>query len=263
MDLIEKKHTGIFSILDEQCKLAKCTDQSFALCTYEKCGNHPRFLADRSQKAAGLFAINHYAGPVEYNSTSFLEKNKDELPKEATDFLLSSSIPLLAKLGSILSENKSAMNKSSRNVGSSQKVQRSSSSLASASVGNQFAVQLRELRQRVDKTNPHYIRCLKPNDELTPDNFVATIIADQLRCAGVLEAVRVSRVGYPQRYEKSTFVRRYRILGVSVLEKAQRLRQRDLCEALVECVVPQIWKRQNPTDNPTRDHKYPSKSVQR
>jgi len=256
LDLIEKKHTGIFSILDEQCKLAKCTDQSFANVTYEKCRDHPRFIADRTQKAAGSFSINHYAGPVEYSSASFLEKNKDELPKEATDFLFSSSITLLTKLGSILSKNKSAGNKPTRNGGSSQRMQRSLGSLASASVGNQFAVQLRELRQRIDKTAPHYIRCLKPNDELTPDNFVPSIIADQLRCAGVLEAVRVSRVGYPQRYLKDMFVRRYRIL------KAHQLRQRDVCEALVEYVVPQIWEIQNPVSESAIDHGHPSKSVQ-
>jgi hypothetical protein len=31
LDLIEKKRTGIISILDEQCRLTKCTDQSFVL----------------------------------------------------------------------------------------------------------------------------------------------------------------------------------------------------------------------------------------
>jgi len=259
LDLIEKKHTGIFSILNEQCKLARCTDQSFAISAYEKCENNPRFTADRSQRAAGSFTIHHYAGPVEYRSTSFLDKNKDELPKEATDFLLKSSIPLLAKLGSILSGKEQTNSRPVRNSGCYQRNQRSSSSLAPASVVSQFAAQLRELRQRIDKTSPHYIRCLKPNDELTPDNFVPAIIADQLRCAGVLEAVRVSRVGYPQRYLKDLFVRRYRILGVGALENAKRLRRRDVCKALVDCILPQIWERQNLIDNPDEE---PSKPVQ-
>ena len=241
LDLIEKKHTGIFSILDEQCKLAKCTDQSFANVTYEKCGENPRFDANRTQKARGMFCINHYAGLVEYSAESFLDKNKDELPKEATDFLLSSSTSIFVELGKILSLKTHEVSKSS----SSRNFQRSSNSLSRASVGSQFASQLRILRESVDRTSPHYIRCLKPNDNLVPDNFVPAIIADQLRCAGVLEAVRVSRIGYPQRYSKDLFVQRYWILGVDALKRAKRARMHDLCEVLVDCIVPQIWQRQN------------------
>ncbi len=241
LDLIEKKHTGIFSILDEQCRLAKCTDQSFATATDEKCCENPRYASNRTQRARGLFSIEHYAGVVEYNSKSFLDKNKDELPKEATDFLLSSSASIFVELGNILSDSNGGDIKVD---GSSRKSQRSSSSLTRASVGSQFASQLRILRENIDKTAPHYIRCLKPNDELIPDNFVPTIIADQLRCAGVLEAVRVSRLGYPQRYTKDMFVQRYRILAIRALNHAM-LRGNDLCEILVENVVPQIWQRQN------------------
>ena len=39
------------------------------------------------------------------------------------------------------------------------------------------------------------------------------MIIDQLRCGGVLEAVRVSRAGYPTRYPHNVFKARYYILG--------------------------------------------------
>ena len=241
LDLIEKKHSGIFSILDEQCKLAKCTDQSFANVTYEKCGENPRFDANRTQRARGMFCVNHYAGMVEYSADSFLDKNKDELPKEAIDFLLSSSTSIFVELGKILSSKRHE----GSNGSSSRKFQRTSSALSRASVGSQFCSQLRILRESIDKTSPHYIRCLKPNDDLIPDNFVSAIIADQLRCAGVLEAVRVSRIGYPQRYSKEMFVQRYWILGVAALNRAKQANVHDLCQVLVDCIVPQIWQRQN------------------
>ena len=222
--------------------MAKCTDQSFANMTYEKCSESPRFDSNRTQRARGLFSIEHYAGVVEYNSESFLDKNKDELPKEATDFLLSSSASIFVELGKIISGKSS---EGGNGDSSSRKVQRSSNSLTRASVGSQFASQLRTLRENIDQTSPHYIRCLKPNDELIPDNFVPAIIADQLRCAGVLEAVRVSRIGYPQRYSKDMFVQRYWILSILALTRARKSRGSDLCEVLVENVVPQIWERQN------------------
>jgi myosin heavy subunit len=85
--------------------------------------------------------------------------------------------------------------------------------VATKSVAAQFSSQLRELRSRIDTTVPHYIRCLKPNDELVPDSFDPKMIVDQLRCGGVLEAVRVSRAGYPTRYPHNVFKARYYFLG--------------------------------------------------
>lgn len=201
----------------------------------EKCGGHSRFGLTRTQKARGLFAVQHYAGTVEYDTSNFLNKNKDELPKEATDFLLSSSIATVNKLGEILSN--------SGVTGKKRKASNVKSSLSRASVGNQFSTQLKELRSKIDLTAPHYIRCIKPNDELTPDNYVPAVIADQLNCAGVLEAVRVSRVGYPQRYTKDLFVKRYLMLDVGSLKQA-KYGGKDLCAELVENLVPQIWSEQ-------------------
>ena len=86
-------------------------------------------------------------------------------------------------------------------------------SVATKSVGAQFSTQLAQLRSRIDTTAPHYIRCLKPNDDLVPDSFDPKMIVDQLRCGGVLEAVRVSRAGYPTRYPHNVFKARYYILG--------------------------------------------------
>ena len=48
IDLIEKKHSGIFSILDEQCKLAKCTDSSYSRgWDFVKCSRHKNFAKSR------------------------------------------------------------------------------------------------------------------------------------------------------------------------------------------------------------------------
>jgi hypothetical protein len=85
--------------------------------------------------------------------------------------------------------------------------------VATKSVSSQFSSQLRILRSRIEKTVPHYIRCLKPNDELVPDYFEPKNIIEQLRCGGVLEAVRVSRAGYPTRYPHDVFMARCYILG--------------------------------------------------
>merc|ERR1711957_46000 len=69
-----------------------------------------------------------------------------------------------------------------------------------------------------DIMSPHYVRCLKPNDELVPNHFDRAAVAEQLRCGGILEAVRVARAGYSNHYSHDEFLRRYRCLGWDALK---------------------------------------------
>jgi myosin-5 len=197
LDLIDKKHTGVLALLDEQCILPQSTDDKFTRYLYARCDKHPRFSATSSQRVDYLFCIEHYAGLVEYTAQSWIEKNKDQLPAASSDLLHSSSFGLLTELH--------------RFVRSEERGGRGT--VATKSVSSQFSSQLRVLRSRIDETVPHYIRCLKPNDDLAPDYFEPKNVVEQLRCGGVLEAVRVSRAGYPTRYPHEAFLARYQILG--------------------------------------------------
>ena len=90
------------------------------------------------------------------------------MPQEGIELLLSSSRPFVSYLGSILNSTNRAGNliahnggKASNNysdnsgsVGSGN----NKSSLSRASVSAQFSAQLRELRERIDRTSPHYVR---------------------------------------------------------------------------------------------------------
>lgn len=199
LDLIDLKHTGVMALLDEQCMLPKSTDNKFTRYLYARCDNHPRFRATSAQRVEYVFSIEHYAGLVEYSTEGWLEKNKDQLPSSAAELIKSSDFELLLDISRFVR----AEDRGGRGT------------VASKSVSFQFAQQLRTLRSRIETTVPHYIRCLKPNDELCPDYFEPKNIVEQLRCGGVLEAVRVSRAGYPTRYPHEVFLARYYILGKS------------------------------------------------
>lgn len=240
LDLIEKKHGGILSILDEQTRLPRCTDSTFAQAVYEKCDGHARFEASKSQQAVCAFSIDHYAGPVEYDTENFLEKNKDELPKETTELLQKSSHPLLASLGRDLECAAEEHHSSPLPKNRSKVLQRSSSSILRDSVGTQFRAQLLALRARIESTSPHYVRCLKPNDDLVPQNFNPLVIADQLRCAGVLEAIRVSRIGFPHRYPHDRFVQRYSLLAKNNFARNTRRKAGIDCDDLVQALTPPV-----------------------
>ena len=60
------------------------------------------------------------------------------------------------------------------------------------------------------KSSPRYIRCIKPNNLFTPTDFDSADVLKQLRCAGMLEAIRIRKAGYSIRIIFKDFIRRYR-----------------------------------------------------
>jgi len=229
LDLIDQKRSGILSILDDQCMLPKGVDSKFCRYLYQRCNDHPRFSASSKQRVRFQFSIEHYAGPVEYNTDGWILKNKDQLPVKGFELLHSSTFDLLKDIkGYIRCEERKGRG-----------------SVATKSVGAQFSLQLRTLRDRIDRTVPHYIRCLKPNDELIPDMFEPKNIVEQLRCGGVLEAVRVSRAGYPTRYPHELFIGRYYILIKAELEgtrQGQMMPRDEKLRALVDKIALSVWE---------------------
>ncbi|KAK4398417.1 Myosin-2 [Sesamum angolense] len=72
--------------------------------------------------------------------------------------------------------------------------------------------QLFKLMQQLERTTPHFIRCIKPNNKQIPGAFEKDLVLEQLRSCGVLEVVRISRSGYPTRMTHQEFTRRYGFL---------------------------------------------------
>ncbi|KAG7356913.1 ankyrin repeat domain protein [Nitzschia inconspicua] len=256
--LIENRRDGIFEILDENCRLSSCTDSSFVRSVLERCENHPRFGSSQIQRANQTFTIEHYLGTVAYCCEGFLEKNKDDLPKQSTDLLLSSTRSFMLHLGGWLvgggkinhrSTLISSVETSRSPTGQDRLLptRNSVSSILRETVSSQFRIQLHELRIRIDSTTPHFVRCLKPNEDLTPNKFNASMIADQLRCAGVLEAIRVSRIGFPHRFYHEQFLGRYGILANQNLLHGEGGRKH--CTSLITSLIPKVSTELNRMDD--------------
>jgi myosin-5 len=188
--------------------LPKGTDEKFAARLYKALHGNPRFLASKTEQMRGQFVILHYTGHVRYNVQNFCDKNKDELPKESQNLFLTSPSPLIPKMFRInesippISQKKTVPSNDNKKGGA----------LSRSFVGTQFKSQLSELMKKIQTTRPHYIRCLKPNDENVADKFKRIRVTEQLRYGGVLEAVRVARSGYPVRLPHDQWYQRYRIL---------------------------------------------------
>jgi myosin-5 len=72
--------------------------------------------------------------------------------------------------------------------------------------------------ETLNTTEPHYIRCVKPNAVLKPGIFENDNVLNQLRCGGVLEAIRISCAGYPTKRAFDEFLDRFVMLATDVPE---------------------------------------------
>ncbi|KAI3829743.1 hypothetical protein L1987_03871 [Smallanthus sonchifolius] len=196
LDLIEKKPGGIIALLDEACMFPKSTPDTFSQKLYQTFKTHRRFI--KPKLARSDFIISHYAGEVHYQSDQFLDKNKDYLVPEHQDLLSTSKCSFVAGLFPPLREDATKSSKFS-------------------SIGSRFKLQLQQLMETLNSTQPHYIRCVKPNNLLKQAVFENVNIIHQLRCGGVLEAIRISCAGYPTNKSFTDFVNRFGLLVPEVL----------------------------------------------
>ncbi|OIW20881.1 hypothetical protein TanjilG_24959 [Lupinus angustifolius] len=211
LDLIEKKPGGIIALLDEACMFPKSTHETFANKLYQTFKNHKRFIKPKLSRTD--FTISHYAGEVLYQSDHFLDKNKDYVVPEHQDLLGSSKCPFVAGLFPPLPEETSKSSKFS-------------------SIGSRFKLQLQQLMETLNSTEPHYIRCVKPNHVLKPAIFENVNIMQQLRCGGVLEAIRISCAGYPTRKPFFEFINRFTLLAPEVTEADED--EKTVCKKVLE-----------------------------
>ncbi|XP_062101076.1 myosin-15 [Humulus lupulus] len=198
LDLIEKKPIGIIALLDEACMFPRSTHETFSMKLFQHFRSHSRL--EKAKFSETDFTVSHYAGKVTYHTDTFLDKNRDYVVVEHCNLLSSSKCPLIAGLFPLLPEESLR------------------SSYKFSSVASRFKHQLQALMETLNTTEPHYIRCVKPNSLNRPQKFENPSILHQLRCGGVLEAVRISLAGYPTRKTFSEFVDRFGILAPEFMD---------------------------------------------
>ncbi|GLT81491.1 hypothetical protein SLA2020_528730 [Shorea laevis] len=199
LDLIEKKPGGIIALLDEACMFPRSTHETFAEKLYQTFKDHKRF--SKPKLARSDFTICHYAGDVTYQTEYFLDKNKDYVVAEHQALLSASRCSFLSRLFPPLPEESAKSSKFS-------------------SIGSRFKQQLQSLLETLSATDPHYIRCVKPNNALKPAIFENNNVLHQLRCGGVMEAIRISCAGYPTRKMFHEFVARFGILAPNAVKES-------------------------------------------
>ena len=79
------------------------------------------------------------------------------------------------------------------------------------SVSGQFVKQLDLLIKSLNESVPRYVRCLRPNSKASPkpEDFDSNLVCEQLKSAGMLEAIRIRKIGYGYRENHEDFVAKF------------------------------------------------------
>lgn len=148
------------------------------------------------------FGVHHYAGKVMYDADQFVFSNQDTLPTDLSDLAVKSSNSLIAdKI-----EDGAAADAAS---GGGSGPKRQKSNLTAPTVWGKYKTQLASLMSNLRKTQSRYIRCIKPNMAKKPVLMDHLPTVEQLRCAGVVAAVTLSRSAFPNRLDNQVAKFRY------------------------------------------------------
>ena len=197
LDLIEKKPKAILPMLDEEGITPGGSEDKYRIKLLSIFGSHKYFR--KYVKDDNCFILSHYAGDVVYDTNNFMEKNKDILDQGLLILLDSSKEQIIRTL---FPKKQSSLSSSKRKM----------------TLSAQFRIQLNKLMQTLQATQPHYIRCIKPNDDKEPLQFVPKNCYEQLTYSGVFEAVKIRKGGFPFRLKHQEFVDRYKC----ILEEANK-----------------------------------------
>ncbi|XP_052014087.1 myosin-15 [Apodemus sylvaticus] len=225
IDLIEKP-MGILSILEEECMLPKATDKTFKTKLFDcHFGKSAYFQKPTSAENLEVhFELAHYAGPVTYNISGWIGKNKELLNETVVTLLKKSSNKVLASLftSNIIADSATQFGEKTH------KKEITFQLMTSLHKEN-----INKLMTELKSTAPHFVRCINPNKNKIPGVMDPFLVLQQLRCNGVLEGIRVCCEAFPSRMLYDDFKQRYCILNPRIVSKSKFLSSRKATEEVL------------------------------
>uniref|UniRef100_A0A8C4RZM5 non-specific serine/threonine protein kinase n=1 Tax=Erpetoichthys calabaricus TaxID=27687 RepID=A0A8C4RZM5_ERPCA len=112
---------------------------------------------------------------------------------------------------------------------------RETTNMRTQTVASYFRYSLMDLLSKMVAGQPHFVRCIKPNNDRQASKFDREKVLVQLRYTGVLETAKIRRQGYSHRVLFANFINRYFFLAfksnedppvspetcIAILEKAK------------------------------------------
>ncbi|OQR66176.1 unconventional myosin-IXb-like [Tropilaelaps mercedesae] len=218
--------TGIMSMCNVECSVHG-SPESFVDNLTARHQNNPIFYRPAPSHDGSYsptkFVVRHYVGSVVYDAADFLDCNRDEIAddllclfhKHSCNFTFVSNL-FSAELKILYSHN---------NVARGARFRICSPSPSSwtnfddnraepiSTITQDFLTRVDKLWRKLVTAKPHFIRCIKSNDQEQPRQTERTCVMKQLRVLQVLETVNLMACGYAHRMRFREFNSRYSLLA--------------------------------------------------
>ena len=237
--LIEGR-AGLLAMLNEECVRPKGSDKEFVYKAIQGNKQSACLIADRLLGPMD-FGIHHYAGKVVYYAEGFIARNLDTISADLIEIAKKSTNEIISKH----LQNENMMNGEVAAADARQAPKRGKSNIASDTLWTKFKNQLTSLMKSLNETQSRYIRCVKPNTLKLPCVMQHMTTIEQLRCAGVVAAVTISRSAFPNRLDHRACLGRFKVLNR--IKKKDKMDPKDEVEALLKsCLAPLQEKSDKP-----------------
>nr|XP_061804993.1 unconventional myosin-XV-like [Nerophis lumbriciformis] len=228
IDLIAAKPHGVLRILDDQSCFPQATDHTFLQKCHYHHGNNSLYMKPKMPHPE--FTIKHFAGCVTYQVYKFLDKNYDQVRQDVLDLFIQSRNKIVSNL--FLAHAEVLGQQRGGHVSKSSTVTRK---YQASTVSSKFQQSLLELVDKMERCNPFFVRCIKPNSMKYAGVFEDNLVKGQLRHSGIMETIRIRKEGYPVRMPFSVFLLRYKsLVGMQQLPLANG----DNCVLLLSKLYP-------------------------
>lgn len=148
-------------------------------------------LGDRQFSNEEAFIVRHFAADVCYQTHGWMSKNNDSIHSDLMLMMQKSKNSVVQQLfpeeGNMTAQEM---------AGRSHKGKKNT---RFETLTSKFQTDLTSLMRLLGTTKSHFIRCINPNLQMVPGVLNRPGVITQLRCSGMLDALRIMQAGFPTR----------------------------------------------------------------
>ncbi|XP_070775715.1 unconventional myosin-VIIb-like [Enoplosus armatus] len=239
LDLLAGKPCNLLALIDEESHFPKGSDVTMLNKMNQQHRGNKNYVASRRERDTD-FGICHFAGVVHYDSKGFLEKNRDAISSDIMNMVEMSTNKLLRQIFETeLSTNGVKISKNKKVIMTPKSSLRAQtdSRKQMQTLSGQFRQSLDFLMKALSACQPFFIRCFKPNSGKQSKFFDRELCMRQLRYSGMMDTIRIRKLGYPIRHTFEEFLKRYRVLLRTTVCDPRKETAAACCEAICKTVI--------------------------
>ncbi|XP_022050985.2 unconventional myosin-VIIb-like [Acanthochromis polyacanthus] len=239
LDLLAGKPCNLLALIDEESHFPKGSDSTLLQKVNVQHKGSKVYIPSKTEHDTD-FGIRHFAGAVHYDCNGFLEKNRDAVSDDIIKMVEMSTNELLHQIFENELSNgvpKMANNKKIIMTPKSSYRTKTDKRKQMPTLSGQFRQSLDSLMKALSACQPYFIRCFKPNNDKQSELFDRELCMRQLRYSGMMDTVRIRKLGYPVQHTFKDFLSRYRVLLNTTICNPKTKTAAACCEAICKAAI--------------------------